>query len=72
MNNHNTKLFTTKSWVIAISAIITGASISLVREYYNTNVITTQSIIISLITLVIGLIIIAGVAWWANKPEEES
>ena len=72
MNDDNTKLFTTKNWVMGISALIIGVSISLVKEYYNTNTIKTQSIIISIIGFTMGLAIVCGVAWWSNKPEEKN
>jgi hypothetical protein len=64
------KLFTWKKLLIVVPAILIGASMSLIREYRSTGNIETQSIVISVITVLAGLIIVAVVAWWANKSEK--
>jgi ABC-type transport system involved in cytochrome c biogenesis permease subunit len=66
----NPNLFSWKQWLISVSALILGSSLSLVREYTETGEIETSSIVISFIVFTIGLVIFGMVHWWANKPEE--
>ncbi|MFW9997905.1 MAG: hypothetical protein ACFFD4_38040 [Candidatus Odinarchaeota archaeon] len=70
MDEKPIKLFTWKKLFILVPAVLIGASLSLIREYRSTGTIETISIVISAITAFVGFIIIAAVAWWANKPEK--
>lgn len=66
----NPKLFSWKQWLISVSALIVGCSLSPVREYKETGKIGTSSIVISFIVFAIGLVIFGLVHRQANKPEE--
>jgi hypothetical protein len=63
------KLFTWKHWLLSISAVAVGSSLSLYLEYRDTRSLQGSTIIISAITFIIGVGIIASVSWYGNRPE---
>ena len=69
MNDSN-KLATRKSWLLALSALVTGVCLSLFREYSDTGKVRPSSFVIAAVVFCIGLGIAAIVFCYANWPEE--
>jgi uncharacterized membrane protein len=69
MNSTKPKLMTRGKLVLCVAAVTAGASLSLIREYRATGAVSTQSIVFSLIAFCVGIAIVLGVRWWANRPE---
>jgi hypothetical protein len=64
------KLMSRKQLAFGMAIVAVGANLSLVREYRDTGAIATESIVISAIATPLFMCIVAGVYWYANKPEE--
>jgi len=63
------KLFTGGKFIIPFIAILFGVFLFIIREYLAKGSVSGVTIGASVTTLVIGLIIIVVVGWYANKPE---
>ena len=64
------KLVTRGKFFLALMAILLGSSLLLVREYLAKGSVSALTLGASLAALVIGLIILVVLSWYANKPEE--
>ncbi len=63
------KLFTRGKFIILFIAILFGVFLFIIREYLAKGSVSGVTIGASVTALVIGLIIIVVVGWYANKPE---
>jgi len=63
------KLFTRGKFFILFIAILLGPSLFIIREYEIKGSVSGVTLVTSGMTLVIGLIIIVVIGWYANKPE---
>jgi hypothetical protein len=63
------KLFTRGKFFIIFIAILLGPSLFIMREYRARGSVSGGTLVASGMTLVIGLIIIVVIGWYANKPE---
>lgn len=63
------KLFARGKFFILFIAILFGVLLFIIREYLAKGSVSGVTIGASVMTLVIGLIIIVVVGWYANKPE---
>ena len=72
MPDHNPqpKLFTAKSFAIAILAVLTGSSLSIIQEFRKTGTVSGITIGASIAAFILGLVIIILIARYANKPEK--
>ena len=64
------KLYTKKTFAIAFSAVLIGASLGIYREYRDTGSVSKVTIGASVVALLIGVIIIVVIGRYANKPEK--
>jgi hypothetical protein len=64
------KLFTKGKFFMLLGALVVGASWGIVKEYQAKGSVSGVTIGSSIAALVTGLIIVAGTAWYANKPEK--
>ena len=55
---------------IIFSALVVGASLGIVREYRSKGTISAATIGASIAAFIIGLIILAVIGRYANKPEK--
>ncbi len=63
------KLFTRGKFFLLFLAILSGPSLFIIREYRAKGSVSGVTLVASAATLVIGLIIVVVVGWYANKPE---
>jgi hypothetical protein len=71
MSEKSRKLATRKQWVIAITAAVAGASLSLYREYRNTGSVRSSSILVAAIVFLFALALMAAIFRYANRPKPE-
>ena len=64
------KLFTMGKFLILLGALLVGTSLGVIREFRAKGIVSGASIAASVVTLVFGLIVIAVLGWYANKPEK--
>ncbi len=64
------QLFTRGKFCILLIAILFGSSLAIIREYRARGSVSGVTLGASVTALVIGLIIIVAVGWYANRPEK--
>jgi hypothetical protein len=64
------RLFTKGKFFIMLCALLVGASLGIVREYHAKGAVSNITVGSSIAAFVIGLILIALLGWYANKPEK--
>jgi|GEM_PF-2838708 len=62
------KLFTRGKIIISILAVCIGVGIYAFKYYSQKGYVDSTLVISVIFSLVIGMAIIAIMAWWANKP----
>jgi VIT1/CCC1 family predicted Fe2+/Mn2+ transporter len=62
-------LMTRGKFFISFIAIFFGVFLFIIREYLSKGSVSGVTLVTSGMTLVIGLIIIVVIGWYANKPE---
>jgi len=65
------KRFTWKKWLIITPAIAAGITIFLYIQYKNNGSIATIDFVVAVVSFLIGLGIVARVAHWVNKFEND-
>ena len=55
---------------IMLCALLVGASLGILREYRAKGNVSPATIGASVGTFVIGVVIVAVIGWYANKPEK--
>jgi uncharacterized membrane protein len=63
------KLFTRGKFFVLLIAIIFGSSLSIIREYRAQGSMSGVTLAAAAAALVIGLIIVVVMRWYANKAE---
>ena len=63
------KLFTKGKFVILVIAILSGPALFIIREYLTKGSVSGLTLGTSVVTVVIGLIILVVMGWYANQPE---
>lgn len=64
------KLFTKGKFCIMLAALLAGALLGIVREYRAKGTVSNLTLCAALAAFVIGVVIVVGLGWYANKPEE--
>jgi len=69
MTSRSPKLMTGGRFAVCLIAVIIGATLQPIREYWTTRTVSARTAVISVIVFFVGLAIVLAVGWWANRPE---